>query len=298
MRPHRYRVYIKATPAVVWQGITDPDFTRRYFHGTAFTSTLEPGTGHRYVRDGEDMVVGEVEECDPPHRLVVTWRALYDPATAAEPPSRVEWTLTEAGPDLTRLDVVHGDLGRSPRTWASVKDGWVWILDGLKTLLETGTPLPDEAAPPALVEDVAGDWHRAQAVEANNSAYTLLEQGGATDDVLRSAYAAAYHWQRAAGRQPVNEVRALHLLAKAHLAAGQPAVALEYADRVLGGCRALGLADFDLAYGHEARARALAALGHREEAQAAWAAAHAVPVADDEDREILRADLAVPLVFG
>jgi hypothetical protein len=37
---------------------------------------------------------------------------------------------------------VHGDLGQSPLTWQNVKDGWVWILDSMKTLLETGNPLP------------------------------------------------------------------------------------------------------------------------------------------------------------
>ena len=29
-----------------------------------------------------------------------------------------------------------------PLTWENVKDGWVWILDSMKTLLETGRPLP------------------------------------------------------------------------------------------------------------------------------------------------------------
>ena len=28
---------------------------------------------------------------------------------------------------------------QSPRTWENVKDGWVWILDSMKTLLEQGT---------------------------------------------------------------------------------------------------------------------------------------------------------------
>ena len=60
MRPHRYRLFIKATPEQVWQGITDPDFTERYFHETRFTSTLEPGSGVRYVWNGEDQIVGEV----------------------------------------------------------------------------------------------------------------------------------------------------------------------------------------------------------------------------------------------
>ena len=59
-----------------------------------------------------------------------------------------------------------------------------------------------------------------------------------------------------------------------------------------------GLADFDLAYAHEARARALACLGRRDEAAAELAAAHAVPVADPDDRAILVADLAAGPWYG
>ncbi len=144
MTPHRYRIYIRATPPEVWQGITDPSFTRRYFHRTAFESTLEPGSRYRYVMDADsDAVVGEIEVAEPPHRLVMTWRVMYDPATSEEPPSRLEWLLTDAGNGMTQLDVVHGNLDRSPITWDSVRYGWVWILDSLKSLLETGEPLPE-----------------------------------------------------------------------------------------------------------------------------------------------------------
>ena len=53
---------------------------------------------------------------------VHTWHVRYDDAMAAEPPSRVEWLLTELGPELTRLRLTHRDLARSPLTWANVKD--------------------------------------------------------------------------------------------------------------------------------------------------------------------------------
>ena len=53
-----------------------------------------------------------------------------------------------------------------------------------------------------------------------------------------------------------------------------------------------GFADFDLAYAHEARARALHALGRADEAAAAWRSARSVEVADPEDRAIVEADFA------
>ena len=55
-------------------------------------------------------------------------------------------------------------------------------------------------------------------------------------------------------RTPANEARASYLVAKALLATGQPEAALRAADRCLRVCRQHDLADFDLAYGHEARA--------------------------------------------
>ena len=61
---------------------------------------------------------------------------------------------------------------------------------------------------------------------------------------------------------------------------------------------AAGLEDFDLAYAHEALARAAAAAGRAEEAQRHRAAAAAVPIADDEDRKIFLADLEAEPWFG
>ncbi|MDO8364538.1 MAG: SRPBCC family protein [Actinomycetota bacterium] len=300
MTPHRYRIYIKANPEQVWQAITDPEYTRQYFHHTAFQSSLAVGAGFRYVMEnGSDAVEGTVEVAEPPHRLVHTWRVLYDPAMADEPPSRVEWLLAVAGEGLTRLDVVHGDLARSPLTWGNVQYGWVWILDSMKSLLETGAALPDETeGVPAVADDAEAKWHRTLGIAANNSIWDLFGKEARTADddeeMLRRAYASAYHWQRAAGAQPINEARARYMLSKAHLLAGMPERALHYADACVAATMAAGdgAADFDHAYAHEVRARALRAVGREQEGLEAWAAAKAVPIADAEDQAIIDGDFA------
>lgn len=138
--------------------------------------------------------------------------------------------------------------------------------------------------------------HRRLAVRCNNSTWDMIEaeRTPATDEeMLRRAYAAAYHWQHAEGRGPVNEVRAVWLLAKVHVVAGLADRALHYADVCLSQCAEHGLTDFDLAYALEARARALALLGRVDEAAADWAAAKAVPIADADDRAQVESDLAV-----
>ena len=102
---HVFETYIRATPEAIWAAITDPTFTARYFHRTAIESTFERGAAVRYVLpDGDDAVTGSIEEIDPPARLVMTWRVLYDPALAEEPPSRVEWLLTPGDDGVTRVD--------------------------------------------------------------------------------------------------------------------------------------------------------------------------------------------------
>jgi uncharacterized protein YndB with AHSA1/START domain len=254
------------------------------------------------VASGVAAVDGVIEQMDPPRRLVQTWHVLYDAAMAEEAPSRVTWEIDPVGEGLTRVRLVHGDLAGSPLTWANVKDGWVWVLDSMKSLIETGEPLPHVTAPAPT--EAAGDepteaWHRAQGIEANNAVWDLVGTPDRTPDedeeLVRRAYAAAYHWDRAARRTPANAARGAYMIAKAQLAVGQPLIALAAADRCMAVCVEHGIADFDLAYAHEARARALHALGRREEAAAAWAAAHAVPIADPDDKQVLDEDLAVPL---
>ncbi|MFZ4810970.1 MAG: hypothetical protein ACOYL9_06475 [Ilumatobacteraceae bacterium] len=143
--------------------------------------------------------------------------------------------------------------------------------------------------------DPVAELHRSQGIECNNGFWEMVaaERTPANDEeLLRRAYASAYHWSRAARREPANEVRALYSIAKAQLLTGHPERSLEYADACFAGCEEHGLTDFDLAYAHEARGRALLALGRRDEGLEAWAAAKAVPVADAEDREIVEADFA------
>jgi uncharacterized protein YndB with AHSA1/START domain len=138
-----YSVFIRATPDQVWDGITKPEFTARYFYGSVIESSYEPGAPYTGWAEDRSMqyVDGEVIEADRPRKLVTTWRALYDPETAAEPHSRVTWEIEPAGDNVTKLTVIHDELDAAPKTAANVAGGWSFVLSGLKTLLETGEPL-------------------------------------------------------------------------------------------------------------------------------------------------------------
>ena len=138
-----YNVFIKASPEQIWEAITKPEFTSRYFYGSLVESTLEPGTpfiGWSPNRE-EKWTDGEIIESDPPQKLSYSWRSLWDDAQAAEEASRVTWELTPQDGGVTKLTVVHDRLDGAPKTAESVAGGWMYILSGLKTLLETGEPL-------------------------------------------------------------------------------------------------------------------------------------------------------------
>lgn len=141
-----YQVLIKASAQRIWDAITKPEFTRQYFHGAAVDTTGEAGTPFRYYApDGETLWGDEtILESDPPHRLVVPWRSLYDPEMAAEPRSRVTWLIEEQEGGVCLLTAIHDRLEQSPKTAQSVSGiGWLTVINGLKTLLETGRPLFD-----------------------------------------------------------------------------------------------------------------------------------------------------------
>lgn len=147
---HVYQLYVRSDLETVWNAIVDPAFTRQYFFGSAFETPPVAGRPFRSVLpDGSVGVDGVVEELDPPNRLVHTWRVRYDEAMEAEPASRVTWTLTQAGDGLVLLRVVHDGLDGSPLTSANVGSGWPYVLDGLKSLVETGAPLPARYRVPA-----------------------------------------------------------------------------------------------------------------------------------------------------
>lgn len=303
---HIYEIYIKATPDQIWNALVDPAFTVQYFHGTAIEGGFAEGEGYRYLMDsGDPAIEGVVTEVEPGRRVAMTFRFMYEPTLAEEPPSRVEWILTPAG-DVTRVTLRHGDLFKSPLTWARARMGWLPILNGLKTLLETGTGLGNVDDPEAAVvsEDPEGDWHRAQGVAANNGTWDWLGKSGAdrTEDdeeqMTMSAYAAAYHWARATGAGPANTARANWLLSRVWAVRGNGELALHHADLVMATCTANDLADFDLAYAYEARARALACLGRGDEARAERERAGAVPIAEDDDRALVEDDLASEPWFG
>lgn len=140
------QIFIHAPVERVWEAVTTPEFTARYFYGSILKSDLSVGSPFTYfMPDGETPVIeGELLEYDPPRRLVHSYHSLWGPL-AEDAPTTVTWELEAVKDDLTRLTVVHEDFEGETATYKGLSSGgWAWILSNLKTLLETGEPMPNQ----------------------------------------------------------------------------------------------------------------------------------------------------------
>jgi uncharacterized protein YndB with AHSA1/START domain len=145
-----YVTYIATTPDKVWQAFVDPDVMRRYWIGPTAGSTRvnasdwKPGSRweHQHGDDASAVdIVGKVVESLPPRRLSYTW-ARPSEAGDESKHSRVAIDIEPQDGGLVRLTLAHAGLERDPKMLAGVSGGWPRILSNLKSLLETGRPLP------------------------------------------------------------------------------------------------------------------------------------------------------------
>jgi len=138
-----YVTYIRTTPEKLWQALTEPDFTRRFWFGCWQESEWKTGASWRIMfPDGRVADSGEILEIDPPRRLVLTWRHELAPELRTEGYSRLTYELEQQGASV-KLTVIHEiDRGGS-KLIEAVSGGWPHILASLKSLLETGEPLEE-----------------------------------------------------------------------------------------------------------------------------------------------------------
>ena len=139
----RIQLAIRATPDQVWHALTDGSVTPAYYVGFRAEFDLTPGGTYRYTSGGGEVINGTVVEVEPGRRLTTTFNGYWDSDVAELPESSVTFTLTEPTmpmPGVTVLTCVHAGLPDTPVA-AGLESGWVSILSGLKTLLETGGPM-------------------------------------------------------------------------------------------------------------------------------------------------------------
>lgn len=137
-----YVTYISSSPQKVWNALIDPETTAKYWQHEN-VSDWKPGSRweHRAAdKDRTLRLVGKVIESSPPKRLVMTWALPADDARP-EKHSRVTFEI-EPVKDVVRLTVTHDEFEPGSEMFKSIQEGWPKVLSSLKSLLETGRPLP------------------------------------------------------------------------------------------------------------------------------------------------------------
>ena len=158
-----YTTYVQASPEKVWQGLTEPAFTRRYWrHQKAgektFRSDWKQGSTYEMAHEEVGLIVSDPEqvvlESDPYVRLAYAWHT-FTPEWAAqvgmneetadawraEPRSKVTFDIEDVGHGVVKLTLVHDGFEPGSQVLQAVSAGWPAVLSSLKTLLETGASL-------------------------------------------------------------------------------------------------------------------------------------------------------------
>lgn len=132
-----YKTYIRSTQEKTWDAISKPEFTRQYWNGMANVSDWKKGSKWEHLNpDNEIWITGEVVECTPPTRLVLTWADPDD----LEDKSRVIFEI-EKIEDLVCLTVTHDQFKAGSKMVDKVSSGWPRVLSSMKSFLETGKGL-------------------------------------------------------------------------------------------------------------------------------------------------------------
>lgn len=153
---HVHVIYIRAEAAAIWDAITTPEWTARYGYRMPWQFDMRaggkirvtPNEGARAAGLPDTIIDGEVIEAKPPHKLVQTFRFLFNDEHRREGFTRLTWEIAPTESGFCRLTVTH-DVAGAPMMAGAIASnydkqgggGWSWILSDLKTLLETGKTL-------------------------------------------------------------------------------------------------------------------------------------------------------------
>jgi uncharacterized protein YndB with AHSA1/START domain len=142
-----YVTYIRTTPDKLWSALTDVEFTKQYWFGMTSDSQWTAGSPWKLVSSGGEIFdSGEVVEADPPRRLVIRWQHQNRPELKAEGGSLCTMEIEAVGPAV-KLSITH-TIERDPsKLIEAVSGGWPKIMSNLKSLLETGSVVLEDAYP-------------------------------------------------------------------------------------------------------------------------------------------------------
>ncbi|MGA7069941.1 SRPBCC family protein [Bradyrhizobium sp.] len=148
-----YTTYIETSAEKLWHALTDGDFTERYWFGHRAISDWKVGSAFSLANQAGPKVIGKILESDPLRRLTYSWDPQKEDSRH-ERTSRVTFDLEPRG-TVVKLTVTHDNLDEGGKTLRDISGGWPLVIASLKSLLETGRPLPSTALTPSSQKEQA-----------------------------------------------------------------------------------------------------------------------------------------------
>jgi uncharacterized protein YndB with AHSA1/START domain len=138
-----YTTYILASPLTIWDAITRPEYTEKYFFGRQAESSWEIGSSVRYWQPNRKLAIeGIVIENVYPTLLGMRWRVVWTKKFNERSDAIIHYRIDPLG-DVSRVTLTETfNEEMSEEKIHRLLRLHTITLSGMKTLIETGNPLP------------------------------------------------------------------------------------------------------------------------------------------------------------
>jgi uncharacterized protein YndB with AHSA1/START domain len=126
-------ICISAPVDIVWDALTNPEHTEKYWGGIRIESHWTKGAKVFYRLDGKIMDEHELLEIVPYRLIEHTFNPTFGDFKD-EPPSLVSIILSKQGQD-TQITVLHRNFPPESKVYSACSQGWPEILKSLKSYL-------------------------------------------------------------------------------------------------------------------------------------------------------------------
>ena len=131
-------ITFKATAAKVWEGLTNPEWVKKYFFGTNLRSDWKVGSPITFSGEWEGKTYedkGTILEIDPPKLLKYSyWSSFSGTEDKPENYNNITYTLTEKDGETTLVITQEGVKNEEAKQHS--EENWQSVFNGLKSLIE------------------------------------------------------------------------------------------------------------------------------------------------------------------
>jgi len=133
-----HAVSIRTTPEKLWEALTTPDLTRKYWFGYRLEADWSVGSTWKLTSsEGQVHAAGEIVEIDRSRRIVLTWQDEIRPELTAEGYSHCTIDL-EPKEDAVMLTITQSIDHSDSKLIALVATSWPKVVSNLKSFVEMG----------------------------------------------------------------------------------------------------------------------------------------------------------------